>query len=435
MPLPLRSILALLLALNLPAFAQAPVAQIAQIEEEELTAPEPAASEPATADEPGLDEAELLALFAEAETIFAEDPLTTLPLFGNLVDQIDSHLADRIAEAEATAAEAEAAIVEEEAAIAEQEAAIAEAEANPAEGGEGGGTEGTSEEGAEESVEEGARDEAEEGAGEEKPPQSIPEVRFLSEGARSILARSLLFRARVHFGFGERELVESGFERMLTIEPGADVDRDRLDPDLVKVFDRVRERLVGDLALVVEPPELDITVDGRRVEPQAGPFGVLAGERWIEAQRPGYLPLAQKIEVEADRQTSLELTLERVSPVIRLHTRPADAEVTLDGEMVGVTGGTAPEGYLPSGRYRSEEFSAQMVLTEVELGLRVLEVRKDGYRPYRAELVIEELIDYPMPPIMLEDESGVLVFRKLPAGAQVQVDGQIPRPPPTSPRR
>ena len=359
-----------------------------QIEEEDLA--EPAPEEPAAGSL--LDEAELLELFAEAEEVFrSEDRLASLPLFGQIVDRIESHLAARIAAALSE--------VPEEAPA---EEAVAEA------------------------VEEAAPEEAPPAEGEvaaPEPPELPPEVRFLSDTVRSIFVRSLGYRAEVQLSFGESELAESGLERMLATDPDARIDRDQLSEEATELFDRVRRRLVGDVSLNFEPPQVEVRIDGRRVEPQTGPVGALAGSRWLTAERPGYRSLGQEIEVEAGRQSTYDLVLERIAPVIRLHSRPPGAEVVLDGGVVGTTEGTAPEGYLSGGRYRPDEFSAELVITDVELGLRVLELRKEGYRTYRAELSIEELIDYPMPPIVLAEEAGVLVFRNLPAGARVLVDG------------
>ncbi len=351
-----------------------------QIEEEELSEVSPEEGSEAL----GLDEEEFLALFAEAEELFrSENQLASLPLFGQIVDQIESHLGIRIAAAALEAPE---------------EAAPA-AEGEPPAAGQAATSEQVT------------------------PPEPPPEVRFLSDTARSIFARSLGYRAQVHFGFGEQPLAESGFERMLAVEPEAAVDRQRVEPELAQLFDRVRRRLVGDVTLHFEPPEVEVAIDGRRVEPQTGAVGALAGRRWLTAERPGFQSLGQEIEVAAGRQSTYDLILERTSPVIRLHTRPSDAEVLLDGGVVGTTGGSASEGFLSAGQYRYDEFSAEMVVTDVELGLRVLEVRKEGFRAYRAELSIDELIDYPMPPIVLPEESGVLVFRNLPPDARVRIDG------------
>ncbi len=247
----------------------------------------------------------------------------------------------------------------------------------------------------------------------------------LSDRARTLLARSYSFRAQVSFNFGDSERVEDDLRRMLEVQPWADLERDLVSPKLVDQFDALRRELVGDISFVAEPLDMEVTVDGLAVDVLAGALGVLAGTRRVVARRPGYTPLDQEIEVEAGKSASFELTLERTSAVIRLNTRPSGCEVRLDGSRRGTTEGSAPEGFLPEGSsalYRREEFSDELVLTDVELGLRELEIRRDGYRPYRAELMIDDLLDYPIPPVVLEQQSGTLVFLDLPREAEIRVD-------------
>jgi hypothetical protein len=378
------ALLGLALAAWLAAAAAAqddlPAAAPSQIEEEELLEPQPA---PAGGEQPALDVAAAELLYAEARAALqADDQPSALLLFGQVVDAVDAHLQQRLAAAEVARAAAEAAA----------RAAGGETEL-PAEAAS-------------------------------EPAEPAPEVRFLEPEVRDLLVETLGYRAWIQLGFGEEDLARRSLERMLTIDPGADVDREAAPAELVQLGDRLRQRLVGGLRRELEPPDAVVTVDGRRVDPAAGPVSALSGRRRLEVERVGYAPLAQEIEVTAGRQSDYQIALERTSPVLRLHTRPAGAEVRVDGEPAGVTEGTAAEDFLRHGSYRREEFSAELVLAGVEPGLRVLQVEKDGYRSYRSELVIDELVDYPMPPIVLVREAGVLVFHDLPADARIVVDGQ-----------
>ncbi len=263
----------------------------------------------------------------------------------------------------------------------------------------------------------------------------------LSDTLRHLLASSLAYRAQVHFNFGEAELVEAGLTRMLEIEPGADVDRSRASPKLVAQLDRLRRRLLGEITFVLEPADARVGIDGRGVDALAGPVAVHAGQRLIEVALPGYLPIERPLEVEAGAEISLDLTLERVSAVIRLSTRPAGATVTLGGTVHGVTqAGAAGTGIaagfeatdLPhrgtAAGYRREDFSDELVIEGVQPGLVTLEIAKDGFRPKRFELEIRELLDYPLQPIVLEQTGGSLVFNDFPAGAEIRLDGAVRRP-------
>ena len=260
----------------------------------------------------------------------------------------------------------------------------------------------------------------------------------LDDTLRDVLVRSLAYRAQIHFNFGESELVAAGLVRMLEIDPAADVDRSRASPKLVAQLDALRQRLLGEIGLVLEPPDAEVRIDGRRVDALAGPVPVLAGQHLIGISLPGYQAVDRPLEIEAGKRISLELTLERTSAVLRLFTRPAGATVRLDGEVRGVTQAMAPgdEGAQaatspppgPPLAYRREEFSEELIIDGLMPGLVLLEVAREGYRPQRFELPIAELLDYPMPPIVLEEESGRLVFTDFPAGAEIRLDGQARQP-------
>ena len=253
----------------------------------------------------------------------------------------------------------------------------------------------------------------------------------LSEPMRDLFVRSLAYRARMLFNLDERESVEAELSRMLSVQPEADLDRAEASPKLVDQFDALRRRLIGEVEFILEPTDAVVEIDGRAVDALSGPVGVLAGQRQLAITLPGHLSIEQPLEVEAGSLITLERTLERVSAVLRLNTRPAGATVTLDGEVRGVTEGTAPVGFLPQGQaavYRREEFSDELVIDGIGTGVLRLEVSLEGYRTSRQELRIHELLDYPMPPIVLERESGSLVFNDFPRGAEIRIDGQARAP-------
>lgn len=253
----------------------------------------------------------------------------------------------------------------------------------------------------------------------------------LDDSLRDLLTRSLAYRARLQFNFGEVELAEQGLARMLELHPEADLDRSQASPKLVAQFDALRRRLLGEINFVLEPVDAEVHIDGRKVDALAGPVAVLAGPRQIDVTLPGYAPISRPLAIESDASITLELTLERTSAVVRLLTRPAGAAVSIDGTEHGLTEGTAPEGALPQGvaaTYRREEFSDEKIIEGIELGLITLEVRKEGYRSERLELSISDLLDYPLAPIVLEKERGSLTFDNFPPGAEIRVDGKLRSP-------
>ena len=253
----------------------------------------------------------------------------------------------------------------------------------------------------------------------------------LDEPSRRLLATALSYRAQVLFNQGDGEAVGPALERLLEVDTGFQLDPSQVSPKLLDLFQKLRARKVGDVGLVLDPPDTEVLADGRRVEePAARPLALLAGRHVLTFRRAGHQEVVRELEVQGGKVLTLEIALQRTSVVLRLHTKPQGAEVLVDGASYGETSGTAGTGFLAEGSetYRKEEFSAEKAIEGLQPGQRVLEVRKPGFRPYRAELPLAELLDYPMPPIVLEPESGQLRFSELPAGARILIDGEEKSP-------
>ena len=263
------------------------------------------------------------------------------------------------------------------------------------------------------------------------PLEALAAGGHLDEPARRLLASALAYRVQVLFNQGESALVPPALERLLEVDAGFALDPAQVSPKLLDLFGKLRAKKVGDVGLVLDPADAEVYVDGRRIEdPQARPLGLLAGRHELWLKRPGHEEQRRELEVTAGKVLTLEISLPRKSPVLRLFTKPQQTEVYLDGERFGQTQGTAGTGFLTEGNetYRKEEFSAELVIDGLEPTEHTLEVRKPGFRPYRSELVLDQLVDYPMPPIVLEPESGQLNFNDFPPGATITIDGKVTSP-------
>lgn len=247
------------------------------------------------------------------------------------------------------------------------------------------------------------------------------------ETARDLLAQTLEQRARLSTEYGDLDAAASDLGRLVEIQP----ERETLSGDLpesqIELFKTLRRQRIGGLTVDAEPSDLDIYVDGRPRQRQEAKIQVLAGSHTIEARQPGYAPQVTEVEIRADRQTSIEFKLIRQSAVVLVQTRPAEAEVWLDGALRDTTRLPTATNEALSATQADQIFSEPLVVDGVELGLRLLEIRKPGYRPYRAELTIGELLDYPMPPVVLEPEKGTMVFVNLPRDAVLTVNGESRR--------
>lgn len=257
-------------------------------------------------------------------------------------------------------------------------------------------------------------------------------TRGLDPEARHLLVRCLSYRAQVHFNLGEVEMVSEDLRQMLQVDPDAELDRDLVSPKLVQQFESVRDQTVGLVDFILEPPDAKVLVDGDEADALSGPVGMLAGTHDVEILRAGYAPQRQQLDVQAGRSTSVEVFLERDSPVLIVQTQPVGARVLLDDREMGVTEAAEADGgaaaVIPGAIVRARDFSKELVLDDLEVGSHVLEVRKDGYRSFRREIGLYDLLDYPMQPIVLEPESGRLTFQNMPVDAVIRVDGEVVGP-------
>ena len=248
-----------------------------------------------------------------------------------------------------------------------------------------------------------------------------------------LLARSLGYSARINFNLGGEGNVEEDLRRLLELDPGFEFDATIVSPKLSQRLEALKRKTVGTLALTVRPEDAEVLVDGRPVDPQGGAVAVPAGTRTLVVQRPGYSTVEMVQEVLPGKQLPMDLELERESAMVLLVSRPGDAQIFIDGEPAGVTSGSLPDEYPLSGdaaKFSREEFSAPIRIGGLEVGRHRIEVKKDGFRPYRFEVEIPELKDYNAGVALLEATGGLVILRGLPPGAQVSLRGRAVRPVP-----
>lgn len=272
----------------------------------------------------------------------------------------------------------------------------------------------------------------------------------LNEEMRRLMVLSLTYRARLHWAYADEPALDADLGRIVELAPEHELDPNRVEPELAQRFSNLRESRIGTLRVSVDPPDLTLKIDGREIpmpapQPLEGEDGavgddaetllmptadvtLLAGARLLEASRPGFAPFITEVDVPAGQQNELSVVLERTSGVVRLFTRPPGAEVLANGIVRGVTSGQAAPGTVPTGgRYAPEEFSEELILDGFEPGVTVLQIRHPGYRTDSSEVLMRDLTDVKLPPIVLESERGTLILKNFPSGATVRVDGRAAR--------
>jgi hypothetical protein len=251
--------------------------------------------------------------------------------------------------------------------------------------------------------------------------------------SRSLLEQALVWRAIASFRLEQAEASRADFERLLTLDPGARLP-EGVDRDVARLFESVRDRLVGTLVLDVEPADTRVvaielgegengeTASTRVARELSLPEDVLPVGRYrLELNRPGFAAANLEVDVEGGKRRPVTVALERSGPTLVISTQPPGATVYLDGEAVGVTeakirGGLASDG-----------FSRELWIEGIEPGAHRVEVRREGFREFATVATVDGDVDARLAPIVLEPESATLVLRELPDSAEVWIDGLLLR--------
>lgn len=161
------------------------------------------------------------------------------------------------------------------------------------------------------------------------------------------------------------------------------------------------------------------------------PTAMLAGSYLAQVSRPGYLQATAAFAITGGRDLEVEVELERDSAVVRLRTAPTGADVLVNGIERGLTAGQAEPWFRPEGAaadHPPEDFSRELWLDDLPAGRYRIDIEKDGFRSFRTSLQLPDLVDYALPPIVLEREEAVIGLVGLTEGASVLGNGRVLRP-------
>ena len=262
----------------------------------------------------------------------------------------------------------------------------------------------------------------------------------LTEGERDAFFDSLSLRARAAFNLGLNDVVDTDLDTAIRLNPGFECDVRLVSPALTAQCVALRSRLVGLLELRLMPPEAgdaEVEIDGRIVDLSRGSVPIAAGAHLIFVNRPGYAGHSASLEVPAgtDEPTLYEVTLERVSAVLRVITRPPGATLHVDTVEHGPTAGSAsfdPARPRVIEGYPRREYSADLIVPNLSPGVITVVVTMEGYRTVRQELTLARAADYGTE-FALERAEGTVVMTGLPEGATVDAIRRGEAPPGSPP--
>ena len=298
------------------------------------------------------------------------------------------------------------------------------------------------------------------------------------------LRTAWLYLAAARWTLDDREGADQALDRIIRLDPLFELDAETAGRQLTDRLQSRKEELVGRVSFVVAPLDAEIRVGdlafenaapppeppptgedatedaavdeergggaGRRnsarsegapsedeSEPEPEPFvppeptAMLAGDYLAQVSRPGYLPTTAAFAIDGGRDLEVAVELERDSAVVRLRTAPTGAAVLVDGIERGLTEGQAEPWFRPEGvaaDHPPEDFSRELWLDDLPAGRYRIDIEKDGFRSFRTSLQLPDLVDYELPPIVLEREEAVIGLVGLTEGASVLGNGRVLRP-------
>ena len=298
------------------------------------------------------------------------------------------------------------------------------------------------------------------------------------------LRTAWLYLAAARWTLDDREGADQALDRIIRLDPVFELDAETAGRQLTDRLQSRKEELVGRVSFVVAPLDAEIRVgdlafenaapppeppptaedatedaaaDESAEEEPAGetadsaspedaasedeaepepfvppePTAMLAGDYLAQVSRPGYLPTTAAFAIDGGRDLEVAVELERDSAVVRLRTAPTGAAVLVDGIERGLTEGQAEPWFRPEGAaadHPPEDFSRELWLDDLPAGRYRIDIEKDGFRSFRTSLQLPDLVDYELPPIVLEREEAVIGLVGLTEGASVLGNGRILRP-------
>ncbi|MFT5289709.1 MAG: sulfatase activating formylglycine-generating enzyme [Planctomycetota bacterium] len=261
--------------------------------------------------------------------------------------------------------------------------------------------------------------------------------------------------------------------------PGSKKRRSFLAKALTVLFCLLVLGVIGVLTASSVELEISPQPDATRIEGLLPPipikerFLVLPGAYKVIAEKEGYHPILEQIDVEFGEDLPLVYELKKLPGSLDVESQPAGAEIRLQGRRVGVTPlsglelepgrhelTVVAERYLPSVAPIEIEGMGVRQTLEVELkpgwgtleietvppaavawlgdarlaptpshaepmaGTHLLRIEKDGFKPYEQEVVIEAGQRKRLPLIALERIEGFLSVSSEPVGARVTINGE-----------
>ncbi|HEY3176806.1 MAG TPA: PEGA domain-containing protein [Candidatus Polarisedimenticolia bacterium] len=249
---------------------------------------------------------------------------------------------------------------------------------------------------------------------------------------RQIVGQAYEGRARTHANLGKASEAEADFEALIRFDVSWPVDRTRTSPKIVALYDKVRKRIVGALAIRTDPAGAVVTLNGEAIG--RGPIfdrELTSGRYTVQIQAEGFDPLTETITLEGGGRLEKTFKLIPNARSILVVTSPAGARILIDNLEKGTTFGAAgPEYAAWAARMEiaAADISSPLLVEHLPPGSHMLKIEKACFEPQllSISLTVDPNDNSPVPfePIRLSPSLGSLSLDSTPAGAEALVDGK-----------
>lgn len=247
-----------------------------------------------------------------------------------------------------------------------------------------------------------------------------------------ILGQALTGRAITYANLGRVPDATSDFESLVRFDVAWPIDRNTISPKILELYDEVRGRLVGRLAVNTEPPGARLAVDGNPIGlTPMFPHELLAGQHTVTIEADGYQTIEERMTIGGGQQADLNIQLTANARSVLVTTVPVGATLTIDDTERGVTFGAAGPEYeeiAASIEVPLSDISAPLVVEHLSPGTHMLRISKECYEPQlvTVEVQVDPFRNDPirLEPIRLTQSLGSLKVESDPPGARIVLDGE-----------
>lgn len=252
--------------------------------------------------------------------------------------------------------------------------------------------------------------------------------RSLTEPERLLLLKSLDYLGQGFYLEGQPEEARNVFLKLIETDPNYTMNADLVSSKIIDFVNEIKAESLGALSISSTPPGATIEIDGIEAgTTDLASVYTLKGTHEIRAEKPGYHPQSQTIEVAPGKTQKIAFALERSSSVAYFVTYPKGVEVLLRGKSLGFTSGEAPERAQPAAAERTlpvTEFSGEFPVPELQPGEYEVEFRKPCWETPIRRLTITANDDYYYAPIIMEPAKATLNITADDPQANVFIDNE-----------